>query len=48
MSDREIPRISGTLRAKSIQIPEVIWQAKGMYYISENIHKLYIEYEFNE
>lgn len=30
MGDREIPRISGTLRAKSIQIPEVIWQAKGI------------------
>ncbi|MGN0658531.1 MAG: hydrolase [Emergencia sp.] len=30
MGDRDIPRISGTLRAKSIQIPEVIWQAKGI------------------
>lgn len=30
MADKEIPRISGTLRAKSLQIPEVIWQAKGI------------------
>ncbi len=30
MGNREIPRISGTLRAKSLQIPEVIWQAKGI------------------
>ena len=30
MGDKEIPRISGTLRAKSLQIPEVIWQAKGI------------------
>ncbi len=30
MGDKEIPRISGTLRAKYIQIPEVIWQAKGI------------------
>ncbi len=30
MGDREIPRISGTLRAKCLQIPEVIWQAKGI------------------
>ncbi len=30
MGDREIPRITGTLRAKSLQIPEVIWQAKGI------------------
>ena len=30
MGHKEIPRISGTLRAKSLQIPEVIWQAKGI------------------
>ena len=30
MGNKEIPRISGTLRAKSLQIPEVIWQAKGI------------------
>lgn len=30
MGDREIPRISGTLRAKYLQVPEVIWQAKGI------------------
>ena len=37
MSDKEIPRISGTLRAKSIQIPEVIWQAKGMVVLGRRI-----------
>ena len=30
MGEKEIPRISGTLRAKYLQIPEVIWQAKGI------------------
>lgn len=30
MGDKEIPRISGTLRAKYLQVPEVIWQAKGI------------------
>lgn len=30
MADKEIPRISGTLRAKYLQIPEVIWQARGI------------------
>lgn len=30
MGGKEIPRISGTLRAKYLQIPEVIWQAKGI------------------
>lgn len=30
MRDLEIPRLSGTLRAKSLQIPEVIWEAKGI------------------
>jgi Dihydrodipicolinate synthase/N-acetylneuraminate lyase len=37
MADKEIPRISGTLRAKSIQIPEVIWQAKGMVVMGRRI-----------
>lgn len=30
IGEKEIPRISGTLRAKYLQIPEVIWQAKGI------------------
>ena len=30
MAKEDIPRISGTLRAKYLQIPEVIWQAKGI------------------
>ena len=30
MNEKDIPRITGKLRAKSIQIPEVIWQAKGI------------------
>lgn len=37
MSDREIPRISGTLRAHSLQIPEVIWQAKGIVIMGRRI-----------
>ena len=37
MGDREIPRITGTLRAKSLQIPEVIWQAKGMVVMGRRI-----------
>jgi len=37
MSNKEIPRISGTLRAKTIQIPEVIWQAKGMVVLGRRI-----------
>lgn len=30
MGEKDIPRITGKLRAKSLQIPEVIWQAKGI------------------
>ena len=30
MGGKEIPRISGALRAKYLQIPEVIWKAKGI------------------
>lgn len=37
MADKEIPRISGTLRAKTIQIPEVIWSAKGMVVLGRRI-----------
>jgi len=37
MAHKEIPRISGTLRAKSIQIPEVIWSAKGMVVLGRRI-----------
>lgn len=37
MGDREIPKISGTLRAKTLQIPEVIWQAKGIVVMGRRI-----------
>lgn len=37
MGDREIPRVTGTLRAKSLQIPEVIWQAKGIIIMGRRI-----------
>lgn len=37
MGQKEIPRITGTLRAKSIQIPEVIWQAKGIVVMGRRI-----------
>lgn len=37
MGDKEIPRISGTLRAKCLQIPEVIWQAKGIVIMGRRI-----------
>ncbi|MEF9922374.1 MAG: hydrolase [Anaerovoracaceae bacterium] len=37
MGDKEIPRISGTLRAKCLQIPEVIWQAKGIVVMGRRI-----------
>lgn len=37
MGNREIPRISGTLRAKCLQIPEVIWQAKGIVVMGRRI-----------
>lgn len=37
MGHKEIPRITGTLRAKSLQIPEVIWQAKGIVVMGRRI-----------
>ncbi len=37
MDNREIPRITGTLRAKSLQIPEVIWQTKGIVIMGRRI-----------
>lgn len=37
MEKREIPRISGELRGKSLQIPEVIWQAKGIVIMGRRI-----------
>lgn len=37
MGNREIPRITGTLRAKSLQIPETIWQAKGIIIMGRRI-----------
>lgn len=33
----EIPRINGTLRAHSLQIPEVIWKAKGIVVLGRRI-----------
>ena len=37
MTYKDIPRINGTLRAKSIQMPEVIWSAKGMVVLGRRI-----------
>lgn len=37
MEERDIPRITGTLRAKSLQIPEVIWQTKGIVIMGRRI-----------
>lgn len=37
MGDREIPRINGALRTRSIQIPDVIWQAKGIVVMGRRI-----------
>lgn len=34
---KEIPRITGTLRAKSLKIPEVIYKAKGMVVLGRRI-----------
>lgn len=33
----EIPRLNGTLRAHSLQIPEAIWRAKGMVVLGRRI-----------
>ncbi|MDD7511001.1 MAG: hydrolase [Peptostreptococcaceae bacterium] len=35
--DREIPRVTGTLRSKSLQVPDVIWQAKGIVVMGRRI-----------
>ena len=37
MTKKDIPRITGTLRAKSIQVPEAIWTAKGMVVLGRRI-----------
>ena len=37
MSIKDIPRINGTLRAKSIQVPEATWEAKGMVVLGRRI-----------
>jgi len=37
MTKKDIPRITGTLRAKSIQVPEAIWSAKGMVVLGRRI-----------
>ena len=34
---REIPRLTGTLRAHSLQIPEAIWDAPGMVILGRRI-----------
>ena len=34
---KDIPSINGTLRAHSLQIPEVIWKAKGMLVLGRRI-----------
>lgn len=35
--DREIPRVTGNLRSKGLQVPEVIWQAKGIVVMGRRI-----------
>ena len=35
--NRDLPRITGTLRAKCLQVPEVIWQAKGIVIMGRRI-----------
>ncbi len=37
LNNKEIPRINGTLRAKSIQVPESVWKAKGMVILGKRI-----------
>ncbi len=37
MNYQDIPRLNGTLRAKSIQMPEAIWKAKGMVVLGRRI-----------
>ncbi len=37
MNEIDIPRINGTLRAHSLQIPEVIWKAKGIVVMGRRI-----------
>ena len=37
MYDKDIPKLTGTLRAKSVQIPECIWEAKGMVIMGRKI-----------
>lgn len=37
MPDKGIPKVTGTLRAKSLMIPECIWQAKGMVIMGRRI-----------
>lgn len=37
MTKKDIPRITGTLRAKSIQVPGAIWSAKGMVVLGRRI-----------
>ena len=37
MTEYEIPRINGTLRAHSLQIPEAIWKAKGIVVLGRRI-----------
>lgn len=37
MAKQDIPRITGTLRAKSIHVPEVVWEAKGMVVMGRRI-----------
>lgn len=34
---RDIPRITGTLRAKALQVPDVIWQARGIVIMGRRI-----------
>ena len=37
MNTRDIPHVTGALRKKSIQVPEPIWQAKGIIIMGRRI-----------
>ena len=37
MNKKDIPRLNGTLRSHSLQIPENIWKAKGIVVLGRRI-----------
>lgn len=40
LESKRIPRLSGTLRAHSIELPDVIWKAKGMVVLGRRIKSI--------